>query len=249
MAPVQSKPSEMVKKFMVPYEAPDGSIGRIEISSHQVRDVLRRLAITFQAKGNIALKDGALYLGAVNLINAALDGMVDQRHALPITGRGDGRDTVDKSFYLGNGDKELKPEMFVLRDGVYFCSHAMYLASLALVEKAYDAKVASSKKDDVITKDNVIAMPATVCVGSKKAKLNDGATVITKVDNDADVSSDIGSDGDSKLPALPFGTDVDDVTKAAIMDTFVPGLAGADIPVEAKAKMFNVYVDGTKSKE
>ena len=204
---------------------------------------MRRLAITFQAKGNVALKDAAVYLGAVNLINAALDGMVDQRHALPIMGRGDGRDTVDKSFYLGNGDKELKPEMFVLRDGVYFCSHAMYLASLAIVEKAYDAKVASLKTDDVA------AMPATVCVGNKKAKLNDGATVVTKVDNDADVSSDGGSDGDSKLPALSFGTNVDDVTKAAIMETFMPALVGAGISVEAKAKMFNVYVDGTKLKE
>ena len=193
MAPVQSKPSEMVKKFMVKYDAPDGSIDCIEISSQQVRDVLRRLAITFQAKGNVAMKEAGTHFGAGGLICATLDGMVDPHHALPITGRGDGRDTVDKSFYLGNGDKELKPEMFVLRNGVYFCSESMYLASLALVEKSYDAKVASLKKDDVI------AMPATMSVGNKKAKLNDGSTVITKVDNDADVSSDGDSDGDSKL--------------------------------------------------
>lgn len=243
MAPAQSKPSDMVKKFMVEYKTTDGRIGRIDVSSKEARDILTRCAITFQAKGNNALKDAATHFGSAALIQATLDGEVDQRFAIPVVGRGNGRDTADKSFYKGNGDGELKPEMFVLHDGVYFCSDAMYEASLALVESTYDAKVATLKKK------NPAAVPEVVHTNNKKMKLNDGSATVAKAPDSGNVSLDTPNDGDSKLPAFSLDAELKDATKANILDAFFPALRGVNASVETKAKMYDAYVEGSKLKE
>jgi hypothetical protein len=133
--------------------------------------------------------------------------------------------------------------MFVLHDGVYFCSDAMYETSLALVESTYDAKIATLKKK------NPAAVPEIVHTDSTKAKLNDGSAAVAKAPDSGNVSLDTPSDGDSKLPAFSLDTGLNDTTKAAVMDAFFPPMRGVEVSMETKVKMYDVYVEGSKSKK
>jgi len=253
MAPAQSKPSDMVKKFTVKRTGGSKYIGRVAISSEKARKALARLAIVFQGQGNKALKLAATNFGSAALIQAALKGAVDQRLVIPVVGRGNGRDTVDPKFYRGNGDVEPDTEDFVLRDGVYFCSDPMYHACLALVEESYNSKVTSWGDDDLVNDpkepkekdmgpelvDNLPAVaeqPGDYGVDPEVAV----AGVASLPDSD-DVSAENSSDEDSKMPAMPLTLVLDEVTKAKMLDVCLPMLAGVNMSVEDKAKVYDEF--------
>jgi hypothetical protein len=95
---------------------------------------------------NKNLKEAEVNRVANAIIQAALDGEVSARTAIPIVGRGNGRDTADKAFYKGDGSIDGPGGLFFW-DGVFTCSEKMYERARDMVAKTIGVKLADLKEE------------------------------------------------------------------------------------------------------
>jgi hypothetical protein len=247
----EDKASEMVKSFRVAIATPDGveTIGRIRLDNNKTRDFLAQSIVkTLKGEGNKASKRAAACLGGAAIIQAKIIGKVDDSLVIPIVGRGDGRDTTDKSFYKGNGDIVLTPDMFIERDGMLFGSDAQHEEALKMVEHYFDEKVKKERKNnraidaELAIRDYTAPPVASVSMklpAAKKAKNNMGTAVAKGGTTSCNVSLE-SPDGDSKKPA--FVITLPDDKKAKQMDAMFSDDAAKGTPVAIKAKMYDAYM-------
>jgi hypothetical protein len=90
---------------------------------------------------NKNLKEAEVNRVANAIIQAALDGEVSARTAIPIVGRGNGRDTADKAFYSFMDG----PGGLFIRDGVFACSD--------MVAKTIGVKLADLEEEGSATEE------------------------------------------------------------------------------------------------
>lgn len=243
----------MVKSFTVVRKDTNRRIGRVQVNG-ETRSALSKLASTLQGEGNKALKQASIFFGAAGLIQSAVDGKVDQRVAIPIVGRGKGRDTVDRAFYKGNGDAELSPDEFVEHDGVYFVSDAMHKASVKVVENAISNMgiPMTSDSDDSLDSSRVAKKPK---LGVNTVVRNGPTAAASKkvglvINTASAVEPSISSETDSKMPASPFVGGLSDDVKARMFDAFMSQAEGAPkVDDITKAKMYDLYVGGVVNKD
>jgi hypothetical protein len=148
MAPALSKPSDTAKKFIVRANVKEGRVIGIKISSDDMKNALRKEAsVSYQGMVNKNLKEAEVNRVANAIIQAALDGEVSARTAIPIVGRGNGRrDTADKAFYKGDGSID-GPGGIFFRDSVFTCSERMYNRARDMVAKTIGVKLSELKEE------------------------------------------------------------------------------------------------------
>jgi hypothetical protein len=145
MAPALSKPSDTAKKFIVRANVKEGRVIGIKISSDEMKAALRKASVSYQAMVNKNLKEAEVNCVANAIIQAALDGEVSARTAIPIVGYGNSRDTAGKAFYKGDGSIDGPGGLFFW-DGVFTCSEKMYDRARDMVAKTIGVKLAGLKE-------------------------------------------------------------------------------------------------------
>jgi hypothetical protein len=121
----------------------EGRVIGIKISSDEMKAALRKASVSYQAMVNKNLKEAEVNRVANAIIQAALDGEVSARTAIPIVGR----DTAHKAFYKGDGSIDGPGGLF-FRDGVFTCSEKrMYNRARDMVAKTVSVKLADLKEE------------------------------------------------------------------------------------------------------
>lgn len=121
------------RKYLIQVEI-EGDVEGINIRSDDGKKGLRRICATLIGNMNKALGNAEVIRGAIGIISTLANGVSDPRGAVPIVGRGDGRDTTIPNFYHPTG-KKMAPSDFVVRNGVHFVSEEKYEESASLVTK------------------------------------------------------------------------------------------------------------------
>jgi hypothetical protein len=144
MAPALSKPSDANVR--------EGRVIGNKISSDKMKASLRKASVLYQAMVNKDVKEAEVNRVANAIIQAALDGEVSARAAIPIVGRGNGRDTANKAFYKGDGSINGPGGLF-FRDSVFTCSEKMYDCACDMVAKTIGVKLAELKEEGSVKEE------------------------------------------------------------------------------------------------
>jgi len=207
MAPAHSKPSETAKRFIIKVNTKKGRVAGIKIPNDEVKAMLRKATTSYQAMVNKNLKEAEANRVACAIIQAGLDGEVNARTAIPIVGRGNGRDTTDKDFYKGDGSIDGTAGLY-LQDGVFTCSEKMYKRANEMVAKFIGTKLVGLKADDSDTEE----VPVVVHAPKKTADVADTANTTGAIS--------VGSTEDTDIAQTSLkGIGIEE--KARLFDIFI----------------------------
>jgi hypothetical protein len=173
MAPALAKPSNTAKKFIVRPNVKEGRVIGVKISNDEMKAALRKASVSYQAMVNKNLKEAEVNRVANAIIQAALDGEVSARTAIPIVGRGNGCDTTDKAFYKGDGSIDGPGGLF-FQDGVFTCSEKMYKHARDMVAKTISVKLANLKEEGSAKEE----VPGVIHAPEKLKVLGDNADTV-----------------------------------------------------------------------